>query len=70
MRAQQNQSPVCHKNLSARARTRVMWYFTKLHLRVTVDSSAYVIIVLAFTATYLQEHILNFQSIAKLAGAV
>lgn len=26
MRAQQNQSPVCHKNLSACARTRVMWY--------------------------------------------
>lgn len=44
--------------------------FTKLHLRMTVDSSVYVITVLAFTTTCLQEHILNFQSMAKLVGAV
>lgn len=40
IRAQKNQSTVRHKNLLACARTRVMWYFTKLQLCKTADSSA------------------------------
>lgn len=39
IRAQKNQSTVRRKNLLACVRTRVMWYFTKLQLCMTADSS-------------------------------